>query len=131
MQPGGPPIWVGGSSEAALKRAARLGDGWLPQGPPEGGMSRALEVLAEHRPDGSLDGFVIGGGLSCYLGQPGFEIPSWTVHGSSERIIDAVGQLADQGVTHAQVRIPSLSCDDLVEQISRFAHDVVAATADD
>lgn len=131
VQPGGPPIWVGGSSEAALKRAARLGDGWLPQGPPEGGMSRALEVLTEHRPDGSLDGFMIGGGLSCYLGQPGFEIPSWTIHGSSERIIDAVGQLADQGVTHAQVRIPSLSCDDLVEQISRFAHDVVAATADD
>jgi probable F420-dependent oxidoreductase len=29
-QPGGPPLWVGGRSPAALARAGRLGDGWLP-----------------------------------------------------------------------------------------------------
>jgi probable F420-dependent oxidoreductase len=28
-----PPIWVGGSSEAALRRAVRFGDGWHPIGP--------------------------------------------------------------------------------------------------
>jgi len=28
-QPGGPPIWVGGRSDAALARAARQGDGWV------------------------------------------------------------------------------------------------------
>jgi alkanesulfonate monooxygenase SsuD/methylene tetrahydromethanopterin reductase-like flavin-dependent oxidoreductase (luciferase family) len=28
-QPGGPPILVGASAESAIKRAARIGDGWL------------------------------------------------------------------------------------------------------
>ncbi|MBI4305485.1 MAG: LLM class flavin-dependent oxidoreductase [Chloroflexi bacterium] len=29
-QPGGPPIWIGGRTDAALERAAKSGDGWLP-----------------------------------------------------------------------------------------------------
>ena len=28
VQPGGPPIWVSGRSEGAMRRAATLGDGW-------------------------------------------------------------------------------------------------------
>ena len=30
VQPGGPPIWIAGRSEPAKRRAATLGDGWLP-----------------------------------------------------------------------------------------------------
>jgi alkanesulfonate monooxygenase SsuD/methylene tetrahydromethanopterin reductase-like flavin-dependent oxidoreductase (luciferase family) len=33
VQPGGPPVFVGGSSRAAARRAARLGDGFLPTDP--------------------------------------------------------------------------------------------------
>ncbi len=30
VRPGGPPIWVCGRSEAAMRRAVKLGDGWQP-----------------------------------------------------------------------------------------------------
>jgi len=30
VQPGGPPIWIAGRSRPAMRRAATLGDGWLP-----------------------------------------------------------------------------------------------------
>jgi probable F420-dependent oxidoreductase len=30
VQPGGPPLWVGGRSAAAMETTGRLGDGWLP-----------------------------------------------------------------------------------------------------
>jgi len=30
VQPGGPPVWVAGRSDAAMRRAGRLGDGYLP-----------------------------------------------------------------------------------------------------
>jgi alkanesulfonate monooxygenase SsuD/methylene tetrahydromethanopterin reductase-like flavin-dependent oxidoreductase (luciferase family) len=29
-QDGGPPLWVGGRSNAAIRRAGTLGDGWMP-----------------------------------------------------------------------------------------------------
>jgi probable F420-dependent oxidoreductase len=30
VQPGGPPVWLGGRVDAAMERAARLGDGFMP-----------------------------------------------------------------------------------------------------
>jgi probable F420-dependent oxidoreductase len=43
VRPGGPPIWLAGSGEPALRRVARLADGWLPYPP------QATTYATEHR----------------------------------------------------------------------------------
>ena len=42
------PIWFGGSSDAAIKRAARLGDGWMPILPPDDAAAAKLAALRGH-----------------------------------------------------------------------------------
>src|SRR5262249_46392877 len=44
--PGGPPIWVGGRSEAARRRAARYGDGWMPYVVTPKHVAEGLEFIA-------------------------------------------------------------------------------------
>jgi probable F420-dependent oxidoreductase len=42
------PIWFGGSSDAVIKRAARLGDGWMPILAPDAEGEAKLARLREH-----------------------------------------------------------------------------------
>ncbi|GAC1445708.1 MAG: hypothetical protein NVSMB52_07840 [Chloroflexota bacterium] len=39
------PIWIGGRSDVTLRRVARIGDGWFPQGPPDDSMKEVLDTL--------------------------------------------------------------------------------------
>jgi probable F420-dependent oxidoreductase len=39
------PLWIGGSAEPALRRAARLADGFFPQRPLEGGWDGTIELM--------------------------------------------------------------------------------------
>lgn len=125
VQPGGPPIWVGGSSPAARRRAARLGDGWLPQGPPEEGMAAAIAEIHRAREEAGRTGpYAMGGMQSLYVGDPGWDV-GWCTSGKPEALAEAVAEQAAIGVTHLQVRFPSRTCDELVDQMGAFAEQVV------
>jgi probable F420-dependent oxidoreductase len=120
------PIWVGGSSPAALRRAALRGDGWLPQGPPEGGMSAGIATLRKLRADAgrSDEAFVIGA-LSgpLYVGEARWDIGR-AVTGSAEEVAAFLRSLRDLGVNQIQVRFRSRDLRELCDQIRLFGMQV-------
>jgi probable F420-dependent oxidoreductase len=48
FQKGGPPIWVGGRSQAALRRAGRLTDGWLVSSVTPTEMGEGIEAIRSY-----------------------------------------------------------------------------------
>jgi probable F420-dependent oxidoreductase len=56
VQAGGPPISVGGDSKPALRRAALLGDGWIPMNTPIGGLAAAKAEIEALRHDAGRPG---------------------------------------------------------------------------
>ncbi|GAB4449347.1 MAG: hypothetical protein OHK0015_54520 [Chloroflexi bacterium OHK40] len=54
------PIWIGGYSEATLKRVGTLGDGWFPWRPPTEEMRAQIERLRGYARDAGRDPATIG-----------------------------------------------------------------------
>ncbi len=54
------PIWLGGSTDILLRRVARLGDGWFPQGYPDEQMGETLERLRDYIREAGRDPAAIG-----------------------------------------------------------------------
>jgi probable F420-dependent oxidoreductase len=125
-RPGGPPVWVGGSSPAAIRRAARLGDGWLPQGPPAMGMRRAIEVIrAERERAGRPEPFDLG--VNCepvHVGDPAFEVPEHTAAGAPEQVAERLRRYPALGVNQLQVRFVARSAAEYCDQLERFGAEV-------
>ncbi|MGI8796531.1 MAG: TIGR03619 family F420-dependent LLM class oxidoreductase [Acidimicrobiia bacterium] len=121
-----PPIWIGGSGNPALRRVAERGDGWIPQGTPRAQMPEQLEYLRAHRdevrPGAQPDLGVIPEGY--YLGDPGWDVPRFTITGPAEKIAESMNEFGAMGVNHLQIRPASRSIDELCDQMEAFGTEV-------
>jgi probable F420-dependent oxidoreductase len=54
------PVWIGGSAEAAIRRAARIADGYFPQRPLDGGWSRTMERFRSWAAEAGRDPAALG-----------------------------------------------------------------------
>jgi probable F420-dependent oxidoreductase len=122
-----PPIWVGGNTPAALRRAAVRGDGWLPQGTFRDQLPAQIATIKEHRRKIRGDEPIEIGANSpwLYVGTPGFDVGPNALTGPGEAIADSLRELRGLGVSHCGVRFRTRSCDELCDQIEAFAAQVL------
>jgi probable F420-dependent oxidoreductase len=121
-----PPIWIGGNTPAALRRAAAKGDGWVPQGTFRDQFPAQVATIKAHRRKLRGDDPIEIGANSpwLYLGQPAFEMPPGSVTGTGESIAASLRDLAAMGANLCGVRFRSRSCDELCDQIDAFGREV-------
>lgn len=126
-----PPIWVGGSSAAAVRRAAVRGDGWLPQGDPRdrlpGQIARLRELrarAARHDPACAEPAEIGAIAEPLYVGEPGWEVGRRTLAGRPDRLAESLRAYAAMGVDQIQVRFRCRGRAELIDQMAAFAADV-------
>jgi len=116
------PIWVGGSSKAALRRVAERGDGWIPQGTPRDQMAEAVAYIRRHvdevRPGARLDlGFMP---EWLYVGDPGWDLGPHCLSGPPEKLAEALRAAHTFGCSVLHLRFRSRDGQELCDQLSAF-----------
>jgi probable F420-dependent oxidoreductase len=120
------PLWVGGSSPAAVRRAALRGDGWLPQGDPRDRLPAQIARLRRLRREAGIETpFVIGAITEpLYVGTPTWDVGRRTVSGPPQALAESLRAYRAMGVDQIQVRFRSRGRGELTEQIEAFGAEV-------
>jgi probable F420-dependent oxidoreductase len=110
------PIWVGGHSEPALKRAARTGDGWISVNVKTAAIAEAIDTLTKLRADAGR------------ANEP-FDI---SVMATDAFDLDGYRRLEDLGVTHVQC-VPWYfgggdpeALDTKIDSLKRFGDEIIS-----
>ncbi|MFJ8313067.1 MULTISPECIES: LLM class F420-dependent oxidoreductase [unclassified Streptomyces] len=120
------PLWVGGSSPAAVRRAALRGDGWLPQGDPREQLPSQIAKLKNIREQAGIAEPIVVGAITeaLYVGEPGWETGRRTLTGKPEALAESLREYGAMGVDQIQVRFRSRERGELIDQMAAFGAEV-------
>lgn len=105
------PIWMGGDSDAALKRAARFATGWWPFLTPPEEIAGRIDFI-KSQPSYRGGEFEVVYGLSTSRVGKGHKViddPRARPGMSEQELVDRLNWLAEQGVTMSSVPIPAVA----------------------
>jgi probable F420-dependent oxidoreductase len=128
-----PPLWIGGNSVAAMRRAVTFGDAWAPMPSPRGSAG-FLGTPAMPGPDALAARVQRLHELSAEAGRaepPGVVAIPTSVSGMQGRtwhadeVLDEIGQLVDAGATGLVVNLPGQTVEEFCHQVERFSSSVL------
>ena len=130
-----PPIWIGGQSKPAIRRAARLGDAWHPVGaipatplePEE--LAENLVLLREYAEKAGRDPSKIQVSVKAPLYDSGDSSgPRRRFTGSADAVRQDVQTYSDVGVTHLIFDFRTADPHQTEDRMAQFAEEVMAVT---
>jgi len=128
-----PPIWIGGNSRRALRRAVELGDGWMPfPNPAESAARRktpalsTIEQLAARLEEAheleATSGRTLQDVMFSPVGADAYGAPGW----SADQFRDIAAQMEALGVTMLAVHIPAPSRAEYCDLLAGFGSEVIS-----
>jgi probable F420-dependent oxidoreductase len=106
------PIWMGGRADALLRRTARLGDGWFPQGYPNDQMRETIERLRSYTREAGRDPAALG--IEARLSARDGDLDEW---------VKQTQAWQELGATHISINTMGAgfkSPDDHIDAIRRY-----------
>jgi probable F420-dependent oxidoreductase len=108
------PILIGGHSDAALERAARIGDGWI-------AASMSPRRLAEHW------GTLRAAAERNDRDPESLRVVTSVTHRPASPLVDLIGEYVSMGVDHLQLGLFGRSPEATLDNVRRFADEVMPA----